>query len=162
YLLPREHALVLADEASPFSLLGNFQAVNAGIAAREKVAERFVDGTGLGWHEHHSDMWHGTERGFAVSYRNSLVADWLPALDGVVEKLPAGARVADVGCGHGFSTILLAQAFPASRFVGIDYHAGSIEIARARAAAAGVADRVTFEVAGAAEYAGSGYDLIAF
>jgi len=162
YTLPPEHALVLADESSPVSLLGNFQAVNAGIAAREKVAERFIDGGGLGWHEHHHDMWHGTERAFAVSYRNSLVAEWLPALDGVVENLTAGATVADVGCGHGISTILLAQAFPASRFVGFDYHEGSIEIARARAAAAGVSDRATFEVAGAADYAGSGYDLIAF
>jgi ubiquinone/menaquinone biosynthesis C-methylase UbiE len=90
------------------------------------------------------------------------VSEWLPALDGVVEKLEAGAYVADVGCGHGASTILLAQAFPASRFVGIDYHAGSIETARRRAERAGVADRVTFEVAGAAEYAGTGFDLIAF
>jgi SAM-dependent methyltransferase len=97
-----------------------------------------------------------------VSYRASLVAEWLPALDGVVAKLEAGARVADVGCGHGASTILMAQAFPASRFVGIDYHAGSIATARERAVQAGVADRVTFEVAGAADYAGEGYDLVAF
>jgi SAM-dependent methyltransferase len=116
----------------------------------------------VGWHEHDHDLWHGTERAFAVGYRTHLVADWLPALDGVVEKLEAGAYVADVGCGHGASTILLAQAYPASRFVGIDYHAGSIETARRRAEQAGVADRVTFEVAGAADYVGTGFDLVAF
>ena len=115
------------------------------------LAERFIDGDGVGWHEHHHDLWHGTERGFAMAYRTHLVADWLPALDGVVEKLEAGALVADVGCGHGASTILMAKAFPASRFVGVDYHAESIETARRRAAQAGVADRVTFEVAGAAD-----------
>jgi SAM-dependent methyltransferase len=162
YVLPPEHALVLADESSPFSLTGTFQAVNAAVAVRERLADRFVNGDGVGWHEHHHGLWHGVERGFAATYRASLVAEWLPALDGVVAKLEAGALVADVGCGHGASTILMAQAFPASRFVGIDYHADSIETARARAEQAGVADRVTFEVAGAAEYAGEGYDLVAF
>ena len=162
YVLPPEHALVLADEASPFSLAGSFQSANAAVAARERVAQRFRDGAGLGWHEHHHELWHGTERAFATGYRNFLVAEWLPALDGVVEKLRAGARVADVGCGHGASTILMAQAFPASRFVGVDYHAGSIETARRRAAEAGVADRVSFEVAGAAGLPGEGYDLVAF
>jgi SAM-dependent methyltransferase len=162
YALPLEHALVLADESSPVTMLGEYQAVNAAIAAREKIAARFIDGEGLGWHEHHHDMWHGTERAFGVNYRTSLVAEWLPALDGVVEKLTAGAKVADVGCGHGASTILVAQAFPASRFAGFDYHAASIETARRRAEAAGVADRVTFDVAGAADFGGSGYDLVAF
>jgi SAM-dependent methyltransferase len=162
YALPREHALVLADESSLVSMLGHFQSVNAAIAARERIAERFVDGAGVGWHEHHHDLWHGTERAFKVSYETSLVGQWLPTLDGVVERLTAGAKVADVGCGHGASTILLAQAFPASRFVGFDYHVGSIETARRRAAQAGVAARVTFEVAGAAEFAGEGYDLVAF
>jgi SAM-dependent methyltransferase len=116
----------------------------------------------VGWHEHDHGLWHGTERAFGTEYRNHLVDEWLPALDGVVAKLEAGALVADVGCGHGAAAILLAQAFPASRFVGIDLHAESIETARRRAAQAGVADRVTFEVAGAADYAGEGYDLIAF
>jgi SAM-dependent methyltransferase len=162
YVLPPEHALVLADEASPFSMTGNFQAANAAVAVRERLAERFINGDGVGWHEHHHGLWHGVERGFAASYRTYLVSEWLPALDGVVEKLEAGARVADVGCGHGASTILMAQAFPASSFVGIDYHADSIETARRRAARAGVADRVTFEVAGAADYAGEGFDLVAF
>ncbi len=88
------------------------------VGIREALAERFVDGQGVGWHEHHHALWHGTERAFAVAYRTHLIAEWLPALDGVVEKLEAGAYVADVGCGHGASTILLAQAYPASRFVG--------------------------------------------
>lgn len=162
YVLPPEHAVVLADEASPFSMLGTFQSANAAVAIREHLAERFIEGGGVGWHEHHHDLWHGTERGFATAYRTYLVDEWLPALDGVVAKLEAGALVADVGCGHGASAILLAQAFPASRIVGIDYHAESIETARRRAAQAGVADRVSFEVAGAADYAGEGYDLIAF
>ena len=113
YVLPPEHALVLADDASPFSMTGSFQSANAAVAARERLPERFVDGDGVGWHEHHHGLWHGTERAFATSYRASLVAEWLPALDGVVAKLEAGALVADVGCGHGASTILMAQAFPA-------------------------------------------------
>jgi SAM-dependent methyltransferase len=162
YTLPLEHALVLADETSPFLATGSFQSANAVVGIREALAERFVDGQGVGWHEQHHALWHGTERAFGVAYRTHLVSEWLPALDGVVEKLEAGAYVADVGCGHGASTILLAQAFPASRFVGIDYHAGSIETARRRAERAGVADRVTFEVAGAADYVGAGFDLIAF
>jgi 2-polyprenyl-3-methyl-5-hydroxy-6-metoxy-1,4-benzoquinol methylase len=162
YSLPLEHALVLADETSPFLATGSFQSANAVVGARKALAERFVDGQGLGWHEHDHDLWHGTERAFGVAYRTHLVSEWLPALEGVVEKLEAGATVADVGCGHGASTILLAQAYPNSRFVGVDYHAGSIEIARRRAAQAGVADRVTFTVAGAADYAGTGFDLIAF
>jgi Methyltransferase domain len=160
YTLPPEHALVLADETSPFLMTPVFQAANAAVAAREALAERFIDGQGLGWHEHHHDMWHGTERGFAIAYRTYLLNEWLPALDGVVAKLEAGARVADVGCGHGASTILMAQAFPKSTFVGVDVHARSIEVARARGAQAGV--DVEFVVAGAGELPGDGYDLIAF
>jgi SAM-dependent methyltransferase len=143
-------------------MLGSFQATNAAVAMRERIAERFIDGDGVGWHEHHHGMFHGTERAFATAYRNFLLTEWLPALDGVVEKLEAGALVADIGCGHGASTILMAQAFPKSRFVAIDYHVESIEIARQRAAQAGVGDRVTFEVAGAADLPGGGYDLVAF
>jgi len=162
YVLPPEHALVLADEQSPFAMIGAFQSAGAAIKARERVAERFVTGDGLGWHEHHHGLFHGVERAFAAGYRAYLVGEWLPALDGVVERLRDGGLVADVGCGHGISTILMAQAFPASRFVGIDYHAESIATARERAAEAGVADRVTFEIAGAGEIPGSGYDLVAF
>ena len=124
-------------------MIGAFQSANAAVAARERVAERFVTGDGLGWHEHHHGLFHGVERAFAAGYRAYLVAEWLPALDGVVERLEAGGSAADVGCGHGISTILMAQAFPAARFVGIDYHAESIATARERAAEAGVADRVS-------------------
>src|SRR4051794_7301081 len=137
YVLPHEHALVLAHDESPFAMAGAFQSANAAIAARERVAERFVSGEGLGWHEHHHGLFGGVERAFAAGYRAHLVAEWLPALDGVVERLEAGGSAADVGCGHGASTILMAQAFPAARFVGIDYHAESIAIARERAAEAG-------------------------
>jgi SAM-dependent methyltransferase len=143
-------------------MTGSFQAANAAVAMRERVAERFVDGEGVGWHEHHHGLWHGTERAFGTSYRAHLISEWLPALDGVVEKLEAGALVADIGCGHGASSILMAQAFPNSRFVAVDYHAASIETARRRAEQAGVADRVRFEVAGAADFPGEGYDVIAF
>ena len=162
FVLPPEHALVLADETSPYLMTASFQAANAAVAARERIASRFIDGEGLGWHEHHHDMWHGTERAFAIAYRTYLLDAWLPALDGVVAKLEAGAKVMDIGCGHGASTVLMARAFPNSTFVGVDYHEGSIEIARARAISAGVADRISFAVAGAADYPGSDYDLIAF
>jgi SAM-dependent methyltransferase len=162
YTLPREHAYVLADESSPLATAGMFQAANAAIESRDAVEQRFRTGEGLGWHEHHHDLWHGTERSFGASYRSHLVSDWLPALDGVVPKLERGARVADIGCGHGYSTILLAQAFPRSTFFGYDYHPASIETARRRAAEAGVEDRVRFEVAGADDYPSDGYDLIAF
>ena len=162
YVLPPEHALVLADPASPLDMTGVLHSAHAAVLARERVAERFVTGDGLGWHEHHHGLFHGVERAFAAGYRAFLVAEWLPALDGVVERLEAGGTVADVGCGHGASTILMAQAFPAARFVGIDYHAESIAVARERAAEAGVAERVAFEVAGADEIPGSGYDLVAF
>jgi SAM-dependent methyltransferase len=162
YTLPPEHALVLADESSPFLMTPSFQAANAAVAARERLAERFVDGEGLGWHEHHHDMWHGTERAFAIAYRTHLLDEWLPALDGVVAKLQAGARVADIGCGHGASTVLMARAFPQSTFVGVDYHRNSIDIASRRAAHAGVAHRTAFVTAGADDYPGDRYDLIAF
>ena len=132
YVLPPEHALVLADESSPFPMTGLVPGRERRRRDARALAERFVDGDGVGWHEHHHDLWHGTERAFATSYRTYLVAEWLPALDGVVAKLEAGALVADVGCGHGASTILMAQAFPNSRFVGIDYHA-ELDRDRARA-----------------------------
>jgi SAM-dependent methyltransferase len=162
YVLPPEHALVLADETSPFSMHGTFQSANAAVAIRERLLERFTNGEGVGWHDHHHDLWHGSERAFATTYRTHLLAEWLRALYGVVAKLEAGALVVDVGCGHGAASILLAEAFPASRFVGVDYHAGSIATARERAKQAGVGDRVTFDVAGAADFAGEGYDLVAF
>jgi SAM-dependent methyltransferase len=162
YTLPIEHAFVLADDTSPLALGGMFEAVDAVVKHSDRVEECFRTGGGVGWHEHAEGLFCGSERVFAASYRGQLVDGWLPALDGVTDKLTAGARVADVGCGHGASTILMAEAFAASTFVGFDYHAASIEIARARAEEAGVGDRVRFEVAGAAEYPGGGYDLVAF
>ncbi len=162
YTLPAEHAFVLADDDSPLAMAGIYQAATAIMDGREHVAERFRTGEGLGWHEHHHDLFTGTERAFGANYRMHLMADWLPELTGVVGKLERGAAVADVGCGHGASTILMAQAFPNSVFTGIDIHAASIEIARRRALEAGVEDRVRFEVAGASDYAATGFDLIAF
>src|SRR6476620_1981224 len=114
----------------------------------------------MGWHEHDHRLFRGTERFFRPGYRGNLVAEWLPALDGVVEKLESGAKVADVGCGHGASTIIMAQAFPNSTFHGFDYHEGSIEAARKAADEAGVGDRIEFEVAAAKDYPGQDYDLV--
>ncbi|MBV9195480.1 MAG: class I SAM-dependent methyltransferase [Solirubrobacterales bacterium] len=162
YTLPAEHAFILADESSPMAMAGIFQAATAVMDGRSRVAQRFRTGEGVGWHEHHDGLFSGTERSFGANYRMHLVADWLPALTGVVEKLERGARVADVGCGHGAATILMAQAFPASTFTGIDAHAESIVTARKRAQDTGVAERVSFEVADATGYEGTGYDLIAF
>jgi SAM-dependent methyltransferase len=162
YTLPAEHAFVLADESSPVAMAGIFQAATAVVDGRARVADRFRSGGGVGWHEHNDGLFCGTERSFGANYRMHLVSEWLPALTGVVEKLERGARVADVGCGHGASTILMAQAFPASTFTGFDAHAGSIATASARARDAGVADRVHFEVADATDYAGGGFDLIGF
>jgi SAM-dependent methyltransferase len=127
-----------------------------------KITEAFRSGNGVGWHEHDTCLFRGTERFFRPGYGAHLVEEWLPALDGAVEKLSQGATVADVGCGHGASTVVMAKAFPNSRFVGFDYHDASIERARQAAEAAGVADRVHFEVARAKDYPGGGYDLVAF
>ncbi len=126
----------------------------------ERITEAARTGEGVGWHEHSHDVFEGCERFFRPGYNANLIPAWLPALDGVVEKLEAGARVADLGCGHGSSTILMAQAFPNSTFVGSDYHEGSIETARQRAEDAGVADRVTFEIASASDHPGGPYDLV--
>jgi SAM-dependent methyltransferase len=160
YSLPPEHAAVLADEDSPVYQGGMFQSVSAAVRAQDEVLERFRSGDGLGWHEHHDDLFHGTASVFGLAYRSSLVQEWIPALDGVEEKLTAGARVADVGCGHGLSTVILAEAFPRSTFVGFDYHVESVLAARELAREAGVDDRVTFEVASATDFPGSGYDLV--
>jgi SAM-dependent methyltransferase len=161
YALPDEHAVALADEESPACVLGGFQGMTAAMRAASKVAEAFRTGKGVGWHEHDPDLFLGTERFFRPGYNANLVSSWIPALDGVQQRLEAGASVADVGCGHGASTIIMARAFPRSRFVGFDYHPDSVQRARERAAEAGVADRVRFEVAAAKDYPGT-YDLVAF
>jgi SAM-dependent methyltransferase len=161
YTLPEAHVAALTDEESPACVLGGFQGMTAAMKAEPKVAEAFRKGGGVGWHEHDPGLFHGTERFFRPGYNANLVGAWIPALEGVAAKLKAGARVADVGCGHGASTLILAKAFPRSTFVGFDYHAASIERARERAREAGVADRVSFEVAAAKDFPGS-YDLVAF
>jgi SAM-dependent methyltransferase len=160
YVLPPEHAVALTDEESPACVLGGFEAMTAAMRAAPKVTAAFRTGTGVGWHEHDPDLFEGVERFFRPGYNANLVDAWIPALDGVAAKLTAGARVADIGCGHGATTIILAKAYPQSTFVGFDYHGPSIERARARAAAAGVSDRVRFEVATAKTYPGA-YDLVA-
>ena len=160
YTLPPEQAVALTDPASPAYLPGFFQVAVGSVLDSPKIAEAARTGAGFGWHEHVHDVHEGCERFFRPSYNASLITSWLPALDGVVAKLERGALVADVGCGHGASTILMAQAYPNSAFVGSDYHQGSIETARQRAQEAGVADRVRFEAAPAAAYSGTGYDLV--
>jgi 2-polyprenyl-3-methyl-5-hydroxy-6-metoxy-1,4-benzoquinol methylase len=162
YTLPPEHVAVLADESSPAFFPGLFEVAAACWAATDKTTQNFRTGHGLEWGHQHPCLFQGTERFFRSSYIGNLVSAWLPALDGVKEKLEKGAKVADVGCGVGASTILMAQAFPNSRFYGFDYHEGSVELARKRAAAAGVADRVTFAVAKSTDFPGEGYDLVAF
>jgi SAM-dependent methyltransferase len=160
YTLPDEHAMALADEESPVYVLGAFELIASLYADEDQITEAFRSGKGMGWHEHDHRLFLGTERFFRPGYKAHLVAEWIPALDGVAEKLERAARVADVGCGHGASTILMAQAFPNSTFVGFDYHDGSIEQARLRAADAGVAGNATFETAAAKDFPGNDYDLV--
>lgn len=160
YTLPDEQALALADEDSPFYILGLYDSIASIYADEDRIVEAFRSGSGMGWHEHDHRLFRGTERFFRPGYRAHLVAEWIPALDGVQEKLEHGAKVADIGCGHGASTIIMAEAFPNSRFSGFDYHMESIDSARHAANEAGVADRVVFEAATAKEYPGHDYDLV--
>jgi 2-polyprenyl-3-methyl-5-hydroxy-6-metoxy-1,4-benzoquinol methylase len=160
YTLPPEQAVALTDASSPAYLPGFFQIALGSVVDSPKIADAVRTGAGYGWHEHGQDVHQGCERFFRPGYNAHLTAEWLPALAGVVAKLQAGAQVADVGCGHGASTILMAQAYPNSVFAGSDYHDGSIEIARQHAAEAGVFDRIRFETAPAAAYSGAGYDLV--
>jgi SAM-dependent methyltransferase len=159
YSLTEEQAFVLADP-------GGMQAASAflipvAVAKNiERITEAVRTGSGFAWHDHDPALFEGTERFFRPGYVMNLVSSWIPALDGVEAKLTAGARVADVGCGHGSSTLLLGQAFPASQIVGFDYHPASIDVARKRAVEAGLADRVSFEVASAADFPGPDYDLV--
>jgi 2-polyprenyl-3-methyl-5-hydroxy-6-metoxy-1,4-benzoquinol methylase len=160
FRLPPEQTLALAVDDSPAFIPGAYQLLAAMIKDEPAITERFRSGEGFGWHEHHHDLFEGTERFFRPGYTAHLVAEWLPALEGVEERLRAGIRVADIGCGHGASTILMAQAYPASTFVGSDYHEGSIEAARRAAERAHVSDRVTFEVAGAKTFGGGPFELV--
>jgi SAM-dependent methyltransferase len=155
-----EKAFALTDPAGPVFLPGAFELALGAIKALPEIEHAFRTGAGYGWHQHDQDVFTGCERFFRPGYLMHLLSEWIPALDGVGAKLERGARVADLGCGHGASTVLMAQAFPASTFVGSDYHAGSIEAARARAEEAGVADRVRFDVAGAQALADHDLDLV--
>ena len=161
YYLTEEQAFAL-DENGPVFMPGAFEAAVAAIKSEAKIAEAFRTGKGVGWHEHNPGLFRGTERFFRPGYAANLVGSWIPPLEGVEAKLKAGAKVADVGCGHGASTILMAQAFPKSTFIGFDYHGPSIEHARDAAAKAGVSDRVSFDVAKAKEYPGVDYDFVTF
>jgi SAM-dependent methyltransferase len=161
YYLDPEQAFALADE-NGLSIPGAFLVSAALVKDEPRLLEAFRSGRGLGWHEHHDDLFTGTERFFRPNYNAHLVESWLPALDGVKARLEAGAKVADVGCGHGASTILMAQAFPRSNFTGFDYHEASIIRAREAALDAGVAGPARFRVATAKDYPGRDYDLVAF
>jgi 2-polyprenyl-3-methyl-5-hydroxy-6-metoxy-1,4-benzoquinol methylase len=160
--LSEEQAFAMADENSPAFMPGAFQAALAATKAEEQLSERFKTGQGMGWHEHHHELFVGTERFFRPGYAANLVTAWIPALEGVDAKLKNGARVADVGCGLGASTVLMAKSYPKSEFVGFDYHDKSIETAKQRAKDAGVADRIRFEVAKAKDYPGKDYDFVTF
>ena len=162
YSLPPEQAQALTDESSPFYVGGGFYVVKAMTNAVNRIEDHFKNGGGMLWGEHDSDIFVGTERFFRPGYAAHLIASWIPALTGVEEKLKSGAKVADIGCGHGSSTIIMAQAYPNSRFWGFDNHEKSIATARQRAADAGVSDRVTFEVANASELPDEQYDLVTF
>lgn len=161
FSLNEEQAFALAQEASPAFIPGAFQIAVAQFKAIPKMLDIFRNGRGLGWHEHDPALFRGTERFFRPGYAAHLVPEWIPALDGMEARLKAGASVADVGCGHGASTLIMAQAYPASRFHGFDYHEPSIRYAREAAQRAGVADRVAFDVATAKDFDGGAYDLVA-
>src|SRR5580693_5604697 len=161
FSLTEEQAFALANEDSPAYLPGAFELALGSLAAVPRIADSFRNGAGMGWHEHDDGVFHGCEKFFRPGYAANLVSSWIPALDDVQQKLEAGARVADVGCGKGASTLLLAKAFPRSRFFGFDYHDKSVEAARDTAKHEGVADRVTFEQAKAKEFPGQDYDFVA-
>jgi 2-polyprenyl-3-methyl-5-hydroxy-6-metoxy-1,4-benzoquinol methylase len=161
FFLTEEQAFALTDENGPVFLPGAFEVALAAVKAEPRIADAFQTGEGVGWHEHDAGLFRGTERFFRPGYAANLISSWIPALEGVDEKLRSGARVADIGCGHGASTILMAQAYPKSRFSGFDYHQGSIDYARKKAADAGLSDRVDFDVATAKDYPGKDFDFVA-
>ncbi|HTU15202.1 MAG TPA: class I SAM-dependent methyltransferase [Solirubrobacterales bacterium] len=159
--LSPEQAMAFAERDSPVYMLGGYHIISSLFHDRERLAERFRSGEGFGWHEHDPELFSGTEQFFRPGYRAHLVPEWIPAMDGVEEKLAKGAKVADVGCGHGASTLLMAKAFPESEFHGFDYHEDSIARAKRVAAEEG-ADNASFEVASAKDYPGMDYDLVCF
>ena len=161
YSMTEEQAFALANPDGGIYIPGAFLLALGALRAEPRITDAFRTGAGLGWHEHDSDVFTGCEQFFRPGYIANLIPAWIPALDGVQDKLRDGGTVADIGCGLGASTILLAQEFPSSRFTGSDYHEGSIELARKRAGEAGVNDRVSFEVASSSSFSGTGYDLAA-
>ncbi len=162
YSISPEHAMALADEKSPAFVAGAYEIIASMFKDEPKITDAFRSGRGVGWHEHSACLFRGTERFFRAGYAAHLVPEWLPALDGVCAKLERGGSVADVGCGHGASTIVMAKAFPQSKFVGFDYHSASVDHARAAAREAGVESRCRFEVADSKSFPGNHYDLVAF
>jgi ubiquinone/menaquinone biosynthesis C-methylase UbiE len=160
FSLTAEQAYALADPDG-LCLPGAFMLALGALRAESQVTDAFRTGAGIGWHEHHEDVFTGCETFFRPGYVANLTSSWIPALDGVADRLAAGGRVADIGCGHGASTVLLAQEYPKAKILGSDYHQASIDTARKRAADAGVADRARFEVASAQTFSGTGYDLVA-
>jgi SAM-dependent methyltransferase len=161
YSLPEEHATALIEEGSPAYIAVGYQLIAGLFKDEEKIIEAFKTGKGLGWGDHHHYLFQGTERFFKPNYVANLTSGWIPALEGVEAKLRSGAKVADVGCGHGASTILMARAFPSSTIVGFDFHGPSIERARKEAEQEGLKN-ITFEVAGSTDYPGDDYDLVTF
>ena len=162
YFMTPEQALALAQEDTPIHLPGFYHMLASLMKDEDKITEIYRTGKGMAWHEHEKGLFEGCERFFRPTYLANLIPHWIPALDGVEAKLKAGARVADIGCGHGASTLLMAKAYPKSQFVGFDYHAPSIETARRKAKVAQVSDRVTFQVAPSKGFPGTDYDLVAF
>jgi ubiquinone/menaquinone biosynthesis C-methylase UbiE len=161
YSMTEEQAFALTDPDGAVYVPGAFQLALGSLRAEPRIVEAFQTGDGVGWHEHDDLVFEGCERFFRPGYIANLIPSWIPSLEGVEAKLRAGAKVADIGCGHGASTVLLAQAYPASAIVGSDYHEGSVESARKRASDAGVAERVSFEVASAQTFSGKDHDLVA-
>jgi SAM-dependent methyltransferase len=162
FFMTEEQAFALTDPRSPIDVAGGFLVAEAMMKSRHQIADAFRTGAGVGWHEHDGGLFDGTERTFRPNYAMNLTSNWIPALDGVEQKLKSGAKVADIGCGFGASTIIMAQAYPNSHFFGFDSHQASIDKARERASEAGVGDRITFQAASAHDYPGRGYDLIGF
>lgn len=161
FTLPPEQAMAFADPESPVYMLGGYHIISSLFHDRERLAERFRAGEGFGWHEHDPELFAGTEQFFRPGYKAHLVPEWIPAMEGVKEKLDKGAKVADVGCGHGASTLVMAEAFPRSEFHGFDYHEDSIARARTLASDQGT-ENATFEVASAKDFPGEDYDLVCF